>query len=61
MSSEGGCVSARAGVDCQEGKFEKVKVGVEDGMLEEAEGEHRKYCLVAGITSTRRLSLFFGI
>jgi hypothetical protein len=31
-------VSARAGVDCQEGKFDKVNVGVEDAMLAEAEG-----------------------
>lgn len=38
MSSEGVCVNARAGVDCQEGKFDKVKVGVEEGMLGEAEG-----------------------
>jgi len=38
MSSEGGCESARAGVDCQEGKFDKVKVGVGDGMAGEAEG-----------------------
>lgn len=38
MSSEGGCERARAGVDCQEGKFDKVKVGVGDGMAGEAEG-----------------------
>jgi hypothetical protein len=36
MSSEGGRVGARAGVDCHEGKFDKVKVGVED-MLGEVE------------------------
>jgi hypothetical protein len=29
---------ARAGVDCQEGKLDNVKVGVEDVILGEAEG-----------------------
>lgn len=38
MSSEGGRASARAGVDCQEGKFDSVKVGVEQGILGDAEG-----------------------
>jgi len=38
MSIEGGRASARAGVDCQEGKFDKVDVGVTYGMLGEAEG-----------------------
>jgi hypothetical protein len=34
MSSEGGRVGARAGVDCQEGKFDKVNVGVGDMLRE---------------------------
>jgi hypothetical protein len=38
ISSDGGRASARAGVDWQEGKFENVKVGVEDAILGEAEG-----------------------
>jgi len=38
MSTEGGRVSARAGVDCQEGKFDRVKVGVEGDILGDAEG-----------------------
>jgi len=38
MSSEGGRTSARAGVDCQEGKLDIVKVGVEDALLGESEG-----------------------
>lgn len=31
-------MAARAVVDCQEGKFDKVKVAVEDGMLREVDG-----------------------
>lgn len=38
MSSEGGRASARAGVDCQEGKFDSVKVGLGEGILGDAEG-----------------------
>jgi hypothetical protein len=38
MSSEGGRTSGRAGVDCQEGKLENVKVGVEDAILGDSEG-----------------------
>jgi hypothetical protein len=37
MSSEGGREGAKAGVDCQEGKFDKVQVGIED-RLGEVEG-----------------------
>src|SRR5260370_11706320 len=33
MSTEGGQVSARARVNCQEGKFDRVKVGVEGDIL----------------------------
>jgi hypothetical protein len=38
MSSEGGRAGVRAGVDCQEGKFDSVKVGVKEGILGDAEG-----------------------
>jgi hypothetical protein len=38
MSSEGGRASARAGVDCQEAKFDNVKVGVVGGISGDAEG-----------------------
>lgn len=38
MSSEGGRASARAGVDCQEGKLDNVKVGVAEDILGDAEG-----------------------
>ena len=38
MSREGGRTSARAGVDCQEGKFDSVKVGVAGDILGDAEG-----------------------
>ena len=36
MSSEGGRMSARAGVDCQEGKLDNMKVGVEDMLSRES-------------------------
>ena len=36
MSSEGGQTSARAGVNCQEGKLDNVKVGVEDMLSRES-------------------------
>jgi len=38
MSSEDGRAGARAGVECQEGKFDNVKVDVGDGILGEVEG-----------------------
>jgi hypothetical protein len=38
MSSEGGRASARAGVDCHEGKFDSVKVGVVEDILDDAGG-----------------------
>lgn len=38
ISSEGGRVTASAGVDCQEGKFDSVKVGVVGDILGDAEG-----------------------
>jgi hypothetical protein len=38
ISNDGGRVSARAGVDCQEGKFDSVKVGVGQGILGDSEG-----------------------
>ena len=38
MSNEGGRASARAGVDCQDGKLECVKVGVAEDILGDAEG-----------------------
>jgi hypothetical protein len=38
MSSEGGRESARAGVDCQEGKLDSVKVGVAEDILRDVEG-----------------------
>ena len=36
MSSEGGQMSMRAGVDCQEGKLDNVKVGVKDMLSRES-------------------------